>query len=117
MVSQIDVNSADLNGKDGLAENVKSTADPSEFSECSVEDLSNNGIDDMLIGAYAANQYAYQPYVAFVSKSSFTSSFDLTSLNGATNGFVINGINPGEDSGSSVAGAGDINGNGIDDAR
>ncbi|MBH8556324.1 FG-GAP repeat protein, partial [Nostocaceae cyanobacterium CENA357] len=42
------------------------------------------------------------------------SVFNLSTLNGS-NGFVINGINSGDSSGSSVSSAGDINGDGIDD--
>ena len=40
--------------------------------------------------------------------------FELSSLNGA-NGFVINGIDAGDNSGFSVSTAGDVNGDGIDD--
>ncbi|WP_392536135.1 hypothetical protein [Nostoc sp. C117] len=42
------------------------------------------------------------------------STFNLSDLNG-TNGFAINGINPGDESGYSVSSAGDINSDGIDD--
>ena len=40
--------------------------------------------------------------------------FELSSLDG-TNGFVINGIDAGDNSGTSVSAAGDVNGDGIDD--
>jgi hypothetical protein len=42
------------------------------------------------------------------------SALNLSELDGS-NGFVINGINPGESLGFSVSNAGDINGDGIDD--
>jgi hypothetical protein len=42
------------------------------------------------------------------------SSFSLSNLNGS-NGFVLNGINADDHLGRSVSGAGDINGDGIDD--
>ncbi|WP_448267006.1 beta strand repeat-containing protein [Nostoc sp. DSM 114159] len=42
------------------------------------------------------------------------SVFNLSDINGI-NGFAINGINPGDNSGKSVSNAGDINGDGIDD--
>ena len=45
---------------------------------------------------------------------SFTSALNLSALNG-TNGFVIHGIDAFDLSGSSVSGAGDINGDGFDD--
>ena len=44
----------------------------------------------------------------------FPASINLADLNG-TNGFVINGINSGDRSGSSVSNAVDVNGDGIDD--
>jgi len=44
----------------------------------------------------------------------FPASFDLSSLDG-TNGFVINGVDAGDFSGFPVSGAGDINGDGVDD--
>ena len=40
--------------------------------------------------------------------------FELSSLDGP-NGFVINGIDAGDNSGFSVSAAGDVNGDGIDD--
>ncbi|GFE69461.1 S-layer family protein [Chroococcus sp. FPU101] len=44
----------------------------------------------------------------------FPAVFQLSSLNG-TNGFIINGINPNDESGFSVSNAGDVNGDGFDD--
>ena len=44
----------------------------------------------------------------------FAPVFELSSLDG-TNGFVINGVDQSDHSGISVSGAGDVNGDGIDD--
>ncbi len=44
----------------------------------------------------------------------FPAQFDLADLDGS-NGFVINGVDERERSGFSVSGAGDVNGDGIDD--
>jgi hypothetical protein len=44
----------------------------------------------------------------------FPPSLDLSTLNG-TNGFVLNGFDPGDASGASVSAAGDVNGDGIGD--
>jgi hypothetical protein len=43
-----------------------------------------------------------------------TPSLNLADLDGS-NGFVLNGIDPGDLSGISVSGAGDVNGDGFDD--
>ena len=48
------------------------------------------------------------------SGRSFPAAFNLAGLNGA-NGFILNGINSNDQSGNSVASAGDVNGDGIDD--
>ena len=81
-------------------------------------DINGDGIDDLIIGARAAAPNgvagAGETYVIFGSIAPFPAVFDLTSLTGA-NGFVINGIDAGDLSGSSVSIAGDINGDGIDD--
>ena len=50
----------------------------------------------------------------FGTKSGFSSSFDLSTING-TNGFKINGGSAGDFAGASVAPAGDLNGDGVDD--
>ena len=39
---------------------------------------------------------------------------ELANLDGS-NGFILNGINPGDESGQSVSGAGDVDGDGVDD--
>jgi len=45
---------------------------------------------------------------------SFPARFNLTSLNGK-NGFVVNGVSSGVSCGTSISGAGDVNGDGVDD--
>ena len=49
-----------------------------------------------------------------VPDSFFDGVFDLANLDG-TNGFAINGVSVDDNSGRSVSGAGDVNGDGIDD--
>ncbi|EAM49592.1 integrin alpha [Crocosphaera watsonii WH 8501] len=81
-------------------------------------DINGDGFDDILIGASGAdpngNRSAGESYVIFGSASGFSGSLDLSSLDGS-NGFVLNGIDEFDGSGSSVSGAGDINGDGFDD--
>ena len=77
-------------------------------------DINGDGIDDLIIGARGANVYAGESYVVFGDSEGFAPSLDLATLDGS-NGFVINGIKEDDWSGESVSGAGDINGDGIDD--
>ena len=76
-------------------------------------DVNGDGIDDLIVGAPSASSTG-QSYVIFGSKSSWSSPFSLSSLDGI-NGFILNGINSGDQSGFSVASAGDVNGDGIGD--
>ena len=81
--------------------------DANDFSGGSVSsagDINGDGIDDVTISGGVD-----EDYVVFGSNSGFSSSLDLSTLDG-TNGFVISGTFP-----SSVSGAGDINADGIDD--
>ena len=78
--------------------------------------VNGDGIADIIVGAYKGDPNptnAGETYVVFGGQS-FGSLFDLSTLDG-TNGFVVNGIDAEDDSGKSVSGAGDFNGDGIDD--
>jgi VCBS repeat-containing protein len=112
-----------LNGSNGFVINGINERDSSGNSVSSAGDINGDGIDDLIIGAYRASpngqryagqRYAGSSYVVFGTNGGFNASLDLSSLNGS-NGFVINGINRYDFSGTSVSSAGDINGDGIDD--
>ncbi|OIP72722.1 MAG: hypothetical protein AUK43_02475 [Oscillatoriales cyanobacterium CG2_30_40_61] len=81
-------------------------------------DINADGLEDIIIGVSQSpgnNQTnAGKAYVVFGTQAGFTQQLDLFTLNG-NNGFVINGIEPDELLGGSVKGAGDINGDKIDD--
>ena len=90
-------------------------------------DINNDGIDDLLIGAEGAdarvktsnNQTdersdAGEAYVLFGKSSSFGTSFNLDDLDGE-NGALWAGRSDGFSFGQSVANAGDVNGDGVDD--
>ncbi|MBX9257495.1 FG-GAP repeat protein [Desmonostoc muscorum CCALA 125] len=110
-------NLSSLNGSNGFVIN---GIDEDDFSGggSSAGDINGDGIDDLIIGASGADpngqDRAGESYVVFGSSSGFGAQFNLSSLNGS-NGFVINGIDARDYSGSSVSSAGDINGDGIDD--
>ena len=57
---------------------------------------------------------AGESYVVFGSSGGFAASLDLSALDG-TNGFRLDGIDGSDQSGVSVSGAGDVNGDGIAD--
>ncbi|MEH1839593.1 MAG: hypothetical protein V7L20_12670 [Nostoc sp.] len=111
------LNLSTLNGTNGFVINGINPGDLLGYSVGSAGDINGDGIDDLIIAAYHASpngKYSGQSYVVFGSKGGFDSNFNLSTLNG-TNGFAINGINPGDFLGISVGNAGDINGDGIDD--
>ena len=58
--------------------------------------------------------YAGESYVVYGSSEDWSEALNLSDLNG-TNGFIINGIDAYDNSGTSVSSAGDVNGDGIDD--
>ena len=72
-------------------------------------------IDDVINGAYrydAPNVGA--AYVVFDRSEGLPTELDVNALDG-TNGFKVQGVAEDDSAGRSVAGAGDVNGDGIDD--
>ncbi|MBE9098778.1 Calx-beta domain-containing protein [Vacuolonema iberomarrocanum] len=107
-----------LDGSNGFVINGLVEDDFSGYSVSGAGDINGDGIDDLIIGAYGANPNgnsdAGTSYVVFGRQTGFDANFDLSTLNGS-NGFAINGVAGGDNSGYSVSEAGDINGDGIDD--
>ena len=107
-----------LDGSNGFVLNGEAWGDNSGFSVSVAGDVNGDGIDDLVIGARYADangiNKAGRVYVVFGKSSGIAHPLELSTLDG-TNGFVINGGTARELSGSSVSGAGDINGDGIDD--
>ncbi|MBD2587774.1 FG-GAP repeat protein [Synechococcus elongatus FACHB-1061] len=112
-----DLNLSALNGRNGFAINGITAGDESGRSVSGAGDVNGDGIDDLIIGASNADpngNFSGQSYVVFGKKGGFAAELNLSDLNGV-NGFAINGITAGDGFGSSVSGAGDVNGDGIDD--
>jgi hypothetical protein len=114
------------NGGDGsegfVMEGIQST-DEAGYAVSRAGDVNGDGIDDLIVGArradYGNDDRVGQSYVLFGRHSPFAAVFSLTALLPAfggdgSEGFVLNGRDH-TDSGSAVAGAGDVNGDGISD--
>jgi len=110
-----------LNGANGFV--VYGTAERVLAGPCaSAGDVNGDGVDDLIFGSRIASPNgrlrAGESYVVFGKRTSvfgaFPSSLSIGSLNGS-NGFVVKGAEAGDYSGGSVSGAGDINGDGVDD--
>ncbi|MGB3517820.1 MAG: integrin alpha, partial [Elainellaceae cyanobacterium] len=108
------LNLADLDGSSGFR--IDGVAfDYSGLSVSGAGDINGDGIDDLILGApYADNNgnYSGSSYVVF-GGSGFDATLNLSTLDGS-NGFRLDGAE-GDFFGRSVSGAGDINGDGIDD--
>ncbi len=109
---------SDLDGSNGFVLNGIDSGDKSGNSLSGAGDVNGDGIDDLIVGSKYGdpngNTDAGESYVIFGSTNGFGASLDLSSLDG-TNGYVINGINANDQTGTSVSGAGDVNGDGIND--
>jgi len=98
--------------------------DQSGGSVSTAGDINGDGVADVIIGAWQADPNerdgAGESYVVFGSTQAFPAIFPLESLypsdgGDGSDGFVITGVREGDESGVSVSGAGDVNGDGIDD--
>jgi hypothetical protein len=87
-------------------------------------DVNDDGIDDVIIGAYGAHPRRHvragASFVIFGSTQGFSALVPLESLypsggGDGSRGFVLPGIDAEDSSGHSVSAAGDVNGDGIDD--
>lgn len=104
----------DLDGISGIRLEGAVPGDAAGFAVAGIGDVNGDGLDDVLIGADRAAGEAGQSYVVFGRRFALggsPASLPLSELDGL-HGFRIDAIERGERSGHSVAGAGDINGDG-----
>ncbi|VVM26228.1 Flagellar hook-length control protein FliK [uncultured Gammaproteobacteria bacterium] len=91
---------------------------PAGHSVSSAGDVNGDGLDDLIVGARAADPSnklnAGKSYVVFGKKDN-TNAIELSDIVAGTGGFVINGELAYDKSGWSVSSAGDVNGDGLDD--
>jgi hypothetical protein len=112
--STIDLNS--LDGTNGFVLKGVTQYDSAGWSVASAGDVNGDGFDDVIVSAPYADGVGRDSgtaYVVFGHGGPFSSSLSLGSL--GSNGFVINGTESINYTGFSVSGAGDVNGDGIDD--
>ena len=116
-LSQIQMNIND----DGFVINGVNAGDQSGFSVSGAGDINGDGWDDIIVGAFQAepgnttDDNRGASYVVFGKSDGVI--VQLSDIDDADNlnGFVIDGVNAGDQSGISVSGAGDVNGDGLDD--
>ncbi|SIO26764.1 FG-GAP repeat-containing protein [Singulisphaera sp. GP187] len=108
---------ATLNGSNGFTIAASGTSDTLGIALSGAGDVNGDGIADLILGGSTADPAgrtdAGQAYVLF-GRSSFPAIVNLATLNGG-NGFTINGNAAADNLGISVAGVGDVNGDGVDD--
>ena len=110
----VDLNSV-AGGTGGFLIDVSGPGDLAGGSVSSAGDVNGDGFADLIIGASRGDGGGYrsgESYVVF-GKADGT-AVDLTTF-GSGGGFVINGAGAQEYAGYSVSGAGDVNGDGLDD--
>lgn len=109
---------ADINGSNGFALNGALAGDRAGYGIGGAGDVNGDGVDDVIVSAVLANpgglEYAGTSYVVYGKTTGFAASFELASVDGS-NGFAIHGAAYHDQSGNTVSGAGDVNGDGVDD--
>jgi FG-GAP repeat/RTX calcium-binding nonapeptide repeat (4 copies) len=105
-------------GRGGFVINGECRSDHSGTSVASAGDVDGDGLADLIVGARgsvasADGRSCGHSYVIFGQTG--TSAVDLSSVAAGNGGFVVNGQCEYDESGSSVASAGDINGDGLAD--
>ncbi|MFO1038999.1 MAG: hypothetical protein U1E45_19325 [Geminicoccaceae bacterium] len=96
----------------------QAAGDDTARSVSSAGDVNGDGVDDLIVGADSndgGGADAGAAYIVFGKTGSFGALVNLANVAAGAGGFKIQGQNGGDLAGVSVAGAGDVNGDGRDD--
>jgi hypothetical protein len=109
--------SAVVTGNGGFVINGQSINDRSGVSVASAGDVNGDGLADLIVGAFYADptgrSNAGKSYVVFGKTGG--AAVELSAVEAGGGGFVISGQSADDQSGLSVASAGDVNGDGLAD--
>ena len=108
---------SDLDGSNGFRLNGVAAYDRLGRVFSNAGDVNGDGLDDLIIGVYTADpngRNSGASYVVFGKSSGFSATLELSILDGE-NGFRLDGFFENNNLGRSVSGAGDVNGDGLDD--
>ncbi|MBE0622901.1 MAG: FG-GAP repeat protein [Burkholderiales bacterium] len=111
------LNLGDLTGSNGFRLSGMQTYDHVGITVNAAGDVNGDGFGDVIVGAPYAGPNGFfsgAGYVVFGQASGFAPNLDLSDLDG-NNGFRIPGLAAYDRTGTRMDGAGDINGDGIDD--
>ncbi|MEM1090665.1 MAG: Ig-like domain-containing protein [Pseudomonadota bacterium] len=117
LMAQQAIDLSSLNGANGFVVNGIDAGDYSGRRVAGAGDINGDGVADVVVSASGASpgtQSEGETYVIFGSRTGFSASISLANLDGS-NGFVLNGVDANDASGRDVSGAGDVNGDGVDD--
>jgi Ca2+-binding RTX toxin-like protein len=106
-----------LDGKSGFRINGPASGAMLGQAVATAGDFNGDGYDDLLIGSMKGAQAGFrtgEAFVVFGTAAGFPATLNLSQLTGS-NGFRLHGNSSGGLAGTSVASAGDINGDGYDD--
>jgi hypothetical protein len=106
-------------GVRGFVINGEAVADQSGLAVSAAGDVNGDGYGDVIVGASTADpggrSAAGRSYVVFGGSGNVSVNLSSLTSGSSPQGFVLDGQSVGETSGFSVAGAGDVNGDGLAD--
>ncbi len=103
----------DVAGSGGFVMSGISEGDSAGRSVSGAGDVNGDGLDDVIVGAPGAADDAGESYVVF--GKSDRAPVDLADIAAGRGGFAVRGGRANDRAGASVSGAGDVNGDGLDD--